>query len=97
MLPENLAVFIMILDGFGGFVFMQHVPATETQTQEVTDIPAAGCCSASKVVGETSTETADGCCGTPVPETAQNDEVEQQVQPSGTPETDETSPKTPQN
>ena len=90
----------MILGGFGGFgsfVFMQQAPATETQTQEAVDASATGCCGTSKVEGETSTETADGCCGTPSPETIQNDEVEKQVQPSGTPETDETSPKTPQN
>ena len=34
--------------------------------------------------------------GTPAPDTAQSDEVGQQVQPSGTPKTDKTSPKTPQ-
>jgi hypothetical protein len=93
----DIAVFIVILGGFGAFIFMQqHTPATEAQTQEAVDASAAGCCGASTVEGETSPETAGGCCGTPAPETAQNDEVEQQVQPSGTPETDKTSPKTPQ-
>ncbi|RKU12983.1 hypothetical protein C6501_10080 [Candidatus Poribacteria bacterium] len=89
----DIAVFIVILGGFGAFIFMQqHAPATETQTQETVDAPAAGCCGAAKVEGE----TAGGCCGTPASETAQSDEVEQQVKPSGTPKTDKTSPKTPQ-
>ena len=93
----DIAVFIMILSGFGAFIFMQQqAPATEAQTQDAVDTPAAGCCGAAKVEGETSPETAGGCCGTPAPETAQSDEVEQQVQPSGTPKTDKTSPKTPQ-
>lgn len=93
----DIAVFIVILGGFGIFIFMQqHAPATEVPTQEAVDAPATGCCGASEVEGETLPETAGGCCGTPAPETAQSDEVEQQVQPSGPPKTDETSPKTPQ-
>ena len=83
----DFAVFIVILGGFGAFIFMQqHAPATEVPTQEAVDAPVTGCCGA----------TAGGCCGTPAPETAQSDEFEQQVQPSGTPKTDQTSPKTPQ-
>ena len=90
----DIAIFIVILAGFGAFIFIQQqAPATEAQTQEAADAPAAGCCGAATVEGETSPETAGGCCGTP--ETAQSEEVEQQVQTNGTPETDETSPKTP--
>ena len=82
----DIAVFIVILGGFGAFVFMhQQAPATETQTQDAADASAAGCCGASEVEGETSPETAGGCCGTPASDTAQSDEVGQQVQPSGTP------------
>ena len=91
----DITLLVVILGGVGAFIFMQQqAPATETQTQEAVDASAAGCCGAAKVEGETSPETVGGCCGTPAPETAQSDEVEQQVQPSGTPETDETSPKT---
>ncbi len=90
----DIAVFIVILGGFGAFIFLQqHVPVTEAQTQEAVDAPATGCCGAE---GETLPETAGGCCGTPAPETAQSDEGEQQVRPSGTPKTAQTSPKTPQ-
>ena len=40
----DIAVFIVILGGFGAFVFMQqHAPATEAQTQEAVDASAAGC------------------------------------------------------
>ena len=93
----DIALLLVILGGVGVFVFMQQqAPATETQTQEAVDAPTTGCCGAATVEGETSPETAGGCCGTPAPETAQSDEVEQQVQPSGTPKTDETSSKTPQ-
>lgn len=93
----DIVLLVVILGGVGAFVFMQqYATTTEAQTQDAVEAAAAGCCGASKVEGETSPETAGGCCGTPAPETAQNDEVEQQVQPSGTPETDKTSPKTPQ-
>ena len=93
----DIAVFIVILGGFGAFVFMQQqAPATETQTQEAAEQPAAGCCGAATVEGETPQTTPGGCCGTTVPDTVQSDEVGQQVQPSGTPETDETSIQTPQ-
>ena len=93
----DIAVFIVILGGFGAFVFLQQqAPATETQTQEAVEAPTTGCCGASEVEGETLPETAGGCCGTPAPDTAQSDEVRQQVQPSGTPETDEASIQTPQ-
>ena len=92
----DIIVFIVILGGFGAFVFMQQqAPATETQTLDAADASAAGCCGAATVEGETPEATAGGCYGTPTPDTAQNDEVEQQVQPSGTPKTDKTSPKTP--
>lgn len=94
----DIAVFIVILGGFGAFVLMQqHAPATETPTQEAAEQPAAGCCGAATVEGGTSPETAGGCCGTTTADAAQSDEIEQQVQPSGTPETDEISTQTPQN
>ena len=86
----DIALLVVILGGVGAFIFMQqHTSATEIQTQEAVDAPATGCCGASTVEGETSPETAGGCCGTAAPETVQNEEVDQQVQPSGTPETDE--------
>ena len=94
----DIAVFLVILGGFGVFVFMQqHTPATEAQTQEAVDVPAAGCCGTATVEGEAAPETVGGCCGTSTTETAQSDEVKQQVLPSGAPKTDNTSPKTPQN
>ena len=95
----DIAVLIIILGGFGvfgGFVFMQHAPATETQTQEAVDAPATGCCGVSKVEGETSPETAGGCCGTSKSDASQSVDNSQQVQPSGTPETNETDSLTPQ-
>ena len=92
----DIALLAVIFGGIGVFVFMQHAPATDTPTQEAVDAPAAGCCGASVVEGETPQTTTGGCCGTPAAETAQNDEIEQQVQPSGTSKTDKTSPKTPQ-
>jgi hypothetical protein len=93
----DIAIFIVILGGFGTFVFMQQqAPATETQTQEVVDAPAAGCCGAATVEGETSPETAGGCCGTSTSNTAQSIDTSQQVLPLGTPETDETASPTPQ-
>lgn len=93
----DIAVFIVILGGFGAFIFMQQqAPATETQTQEAAEQPATGCCGASTVEGKTPQSTAGGCCGTGTADTAQSEEVEQQVQPSGTPETDETAAPTPQ-
>ena len=92
----DIALLVVILGGFGVFAFMQHAPATDTPIQEAVDAPAAGCCGAATVEGETPQATAGGCCGTPTPDTAQSDEVGQQVQPFGTPETAETSPKTPQ-
>lgn len=93
----DIAIFIAILGGFGAFFFLQQqAPATETQTQEAAEQPAAGCCGASTVEGETPQATPGGCCGTTTADAAQSEKVEQQVQPSGTPKTDETSPKTPQ-
>lgn len=92
----DIALLVLILGGFGAFIFMQHTPATEAQTQEAVDTPATGCCSAFTVEGETSPDTAGGCCGTATADAAQSDEVEQQVQPSSTPKTDETSIQTPQ-
>lgn len=93
----DIAVFIVILGGFGAFVFIQQqAPATETQTQEAAEQPAAGCCGAATVEGEIPQVTPSGCCGTPAPDTAQSDEVRQQVQPSGTPKTEETVSPTPQ-
>ena len=78
----DIAIFIVILGGFGTFVFMQQqAPATETQTQEVVDAPAAGCCGAATVEGETSPETAGGCCGTSTSNTAQSIDTSQQVLP----------------
>ncbi len=92
----DIALLVVILGGFGVFVFMQHAPATDTPTQEAVDAPATGCCGASTVEGETSPETAGGCCGTSKSDASQSVDNSQQVQPLGTPETDETSPKTPQ-
>ena len=98
----DVSLFVLILGGLGAFVFMQqHAPATETQTQstaeqqEVVEQPAAGCCGAATVEGETSPETAGVCCGTATADASPSDEIEQQGQPSGTPETDETSTPTP--
>ncbi len=94
----DIAVFIVILGSFGAFVLLQqHAPATETPTQEAAEQPAMGCCGAATVEGETSPETAGGCCGTGTADAAQSGEIEQQVQPSGTPKTYETSIQTPQN
>ena len=94
----DIAVFIVLLSGFGAFVFLQQqAPATETETLEAVEQPAAGCCGASKVEGETSPATAGGCCGTGAADAVQSDKVEQQVQPLGTPETDEISTQTPPN
>ena len=93
----DIALLVVILGGVGAFIFMQqHTSATEAQTQEVVDAPATGCCGAAKVEGETSPETTGGCCGTPAPETAQSDKVDQQVQSSGTPKIDEITTPTPQ-
>ena len=93
----DIAVFIVILGGFGAFVFMQqHAPATEAQTQEAAEQTGTGCCGAATVEGETSPETAGGCCGTAPADASQSDEIGQQVQPSGTLETDEISTQTPQ-
>ena len=76
----DIAVFIVILGGFGAFFFLQQqAPATETQTQDAANASAVGCCGAYEVEGETSLETAGGCCGTPAPDTAQSDEVGQTV------------------
>ncbi len=89
----DIALLVVILGGIGAFIFMQqHTSATEAQTQEAVDALATGCCGAAKVDGE----TAGGCCGTPAPETVQNEEVDQQVQPSGTPKIDEITTPTPQ-
>ena len=93
----DIAVFIVILGGVGAFIFMQqHTSATEAQTQEVVDAPATGCCGAAKVDGETSPETDGGCCGTSTTETPQSVDNSQQVQPAGTPETDDITTPTPQ-
>ena len=68
----DIAVLIVILGGFGVFVFMQqHTPATEAQTQEAAEQSAAGCCGAATVEGETPKSTPGGCCGTSADETAQ--------------------------
>ena len=92
----GIAVFIVILGGFGAFIFMQqHAPATEAQTQDAADASAAGCCGASTVEGETSPETAGGCCGTSTADAAQSGDTSQQVQSLGTPETDKTASPTP--
>ena len=92
----DIAIFIVILGGFGAFVFMQQqAPATEAQTQEVVEAPATGCCGAATVEGETSPETAGGCCGTSKSDASQSVDNSQQVQPLGTPETDETASSTP--
>ena len=91
-----MTLFVLIIGGLGAFVFMQQqAPATETETQETAEQPAGGCCSAAMVEGETSPETAGGCCGTATADASPSDEIEQQGQPSGTPETDETSTPTP--
>ena len=92
----DIALLVLILGGFGAFIFMQHTPATEAQTQEIVDASATGCCGASTVEGETSPETADGCCGIFKSDASQSVDNSQQVQPSGTPKTDETSTQTPQ-
>ena len=93
----DITIFIAILGGFGVLFFIQQqAPATETQTQESVDVPVTGCCGAATVEGETSSDTAGGCCGTPTSETVQSDEVGQQVQSSGTPETNEIDSPTPQ-
>jgi hypothetical protein len=93
----DIIVFIAILGGFGVLFFLQQqAPATETQTQGAVDAPVAGCCGTSEVESETLQATTDGCCGTPTSETVQSDEVGQQVQPSGTPETNEKDSTTPQ-
>ena len=90
----DIAVLIVILGGFGVFVFMQqHTPATEAQTQEATEQPAAGCCGAATVEGETPKATPGGCCGTSADETAQSDDVSQQTQPQ---DVSNTVPQTPQ-
>ena len=92
----DIAVCIVILGGFGAFIFMQqHTSATEAQTRGAVDAPAAGCCGAATVEGETSPETADGCCGTSKSDASQSVDNSQQVQPSGTSETDETVSSTP--
>ncbi len=92
----DIAVFIVILGGFGALVFMQqHTPTTEAQTQDAADASATGCCGASKVEGRTPSETASGCCGKPNPETTQSDNVSKQEQPLDIPETDEAAPTTP--
>ena len=74
----DIAVLIVILGGFGGFVFMQqHTPATEAQTQEAAEQMAAGCCGAATVEGETPKSTPGGCCGTSADEIAQSEDVSQ--------------------
>ena len=89
----DVALLVLILGGFGVFIFMQqHIPATEAQTQEVVDTPATGCCGASAVEGE----TAGGCCGTSKSDASQSVDNSQQVQLLERPETDETSTQTPQ-
>jgi len=94
----DIIVFIAILGGFGVLIFLQQqAPATETQTQNAVDAPATGCCGVSTVEGETSSETASGCCGTSKSDASQSVDNSQQVQPSGTPETNETDSLTPQN
>ena len=90
----DIALLIVILGGVSAFVFMQHTPATEAQTQEVV-APATGCCGVSTVEGATSSETAGGCCGTSKSDASQSVDNSQQVQPSGTPKTAETSIQTP--
>ncbi|MCG9126989.1 hypothetical protein JT359_05240 [Candidatus Poribacteria bacterium] len=93
----DIIVFIAILSGFGVLFFLQQqAPATETQTQEVVEASAMGCCGASTVEGETSSETAGGCCGTSKSDASQSVDNSQQVQPSGTPEKNETDSPTPQ-
>ncbi len=90
----DIAVLIVILGGFGVFVFMQqHTPATEAQTQEAAEQSAAGCCSAATVEGETPKSTPGGCCGTVSDETAQSDDVSQQTQSQ---DVSKTGPQTPQ-
>lgn len=80
----DIALLVLIFGGIGVFVFMQHAPATDTATQAA----ATGCCGgASAVEGEASQVTAGGCCGTPAAETAQSDNVLQQVQTQETTET----------
>lgn len=92
----DIAVFIVILGGFGAFIFMQqHTSATEIQTQEAVEASTAGCCGASTVEGESSPSTAGGCCGTSKSDASQSVDNSQQVQPTGTPETDETVSSTP--
>ena len=93
----DIAILIVILGGFGVFVFMQqHAPATEPETQDAVDAPAAGCCGASTVEGETPQATPGGCCGTPALETAQSDNALQQVKTQETSETGTTAPQTQQ-
>ena len=90
----DIAVLIVILGGFGGFVFMQqHTPATEAQTQETAEQSVAGCCGAATVEGETPKSTPGGCCGTSADETAQSDDVSQQTQSQ---DVSKTVPQTPQ-
>ena len=80
----DIALLVVILGGFGVFVFMQHAPATDIPTQEA----ATGCCgSASKVDG--------GCCGTPTTETAKSDNVLQPVQTQEMPEIDKAATQKP--
>ena len=89
----DIALLVLILGCIGVFVFMQHAPATDTSTQEA----ATGCCGGASVVeGEASQATAGGCCGTPAAETAQSDNVLQQVQTQETTETGKAAPQTPQ-
>ena len=89
----DIGLLVLILGGIGVFVFMQHAPATDTPTQEA----ATGCCGgASKVEGDTSQANTGGCCGTPATETAQSDNVLQQVQTQETTEASKAAPQTPQ-
>lgn len=92
----DIALLVVILGGVGAFVFMQqYAPTTEAQTQEAVEASTVGCCGAATVEGETSPETAGGCCGTSKSDASQSVDNSQQVQPTGTPETDETVSSTP--
>ncbi len=77
----DIALLVVILGGVSAFVFMQqHTPATEAQTQEAAEQPAAGCCGAATDEGETPQATPGGCCGTVVSETTPSEDVSQQTQ-----------------
>ena len=85
----DIALLVVILGGIGVFVFMQHAPATDTATQEA----ATGCCGASVIEGEAPQAASGGCCGTPAAETAQSDNVLQQVQTQETTEASKAAPQ----